>query len=193
VCIAEKQLMADDIAQNLVNSFVQCYFYNTAQVGKSCAAGLTLISAGYVEAGTFVSTVAQWDADRIAKSMADALTVCSAGGGGGGDANCSDEIFSEEEKTIGGDTVTATLAGTVCNPTFTMTVIKGPQVYMREEAFTMKQLTICDKDGNSFTGQIPFYPKDTYPFVDGATAHIVIWDESSATAHTWQVTDTSAL
>ena len=191
VCIAEKQIMADDIAQNLVNSFVQCYFYNTAQTGVLCTGGLTLISQGYVEAGTFVSTVAQWDADRIAKTMADALTVCSAGGGGGGDANCSDEINSETDSTIGGDTVTATLTGTVCSPTLTLSVVKGLQVYMREEAFTMKQLTICDKDGNSFTGQVPFYPEATSPFTDGATANIVIWDESSSTAHTWQVTDTS--
>lgn len=71
-----KQIEADDVALNLVNSFVSCYYLNTRQVYAICEPGTTLVKEGVVEPGTFVSQISQEDADRIAYTLAVSLVVC---------------------------------------------------------------------------------------------------------------------
>ncbi len=72
-----KQTEANIIAQDLVNSFVRCYYLNEFVSYTNCPnPGDILLNPGIVKPGTFVSTVSQADADRIADNMAESLRSC---------------------------------------------------------------------------------------------------------------------
>lgn len=77
-----KQDEANLIAQELVNSFVRCYYLNelvsyTECPGPSGAPDATiLLNPGIVQPGTFVSTVSQEDANNIADSVAKGMLTC---------------------------------------------------------------------------------------------------------------------
>jgi hypothetical protein len=70
------KVQANDIAQNIVNNFVKCYYLNDFLIGKSCSIGETLIQLGSVAAGEVVSMVSKADANKIAQSIADSRTIC---------------------------------------------------------------------------------------------------------------------
>lgn len=77
-----KQYEANIIAQELVNSFVRCYYLNEAVLYDTCPgtgdnpAATVKLKDGYVAPGTFVSTVSQDDATTIAESVARSLLTC---------------------------------------------------------------------------------------------------------------------
>ena len=77
-----KQYEANVIAQELVNSFVRCYYLNEAVLYDTCPgpsdvpAATVKLKDGYVAPGTFVSTVSQEDANAIADNIAKSLLTC---------------------------------------------------------------------------------------------------------------------
>lgn len=95
----EQQSDADRIAQELVNSFVRCFYVNELQSFTVCPAtggnpeANIKLNDGIVEPGTFVSMISQDDANQIAESVAKSLLVCvtpdQVGGGPNGPSNLS--------------------------------------------------------------------------------------------------------
>ena len=93
----EQQSDADRIAQELVNSFVRCYYINELQSYTTCPAtggnpeATIKLNDGIVNPGTFVSVISQDDANQIADSVAKSLLVCvtpdQVGGGANGPSN----------------------------------------------------------------------------------------------------------
>jgi len=139
---SEKQIEANDIAQNLVNSFVVCYYRNDEQTYSSCAFGLTFLQSGIVPAGSIVSTISKSDADGIAYTLAQALTVC-IDPDVISDSVCGRSIADTRSVTIAGQEVSLTLGGDVCNPTITGAVTTENSKLIRGTAGAIKKLTIC--------------------------------------------------
>lgn len=68
---------ATTIAQNIVNSFVRCYYFNEYQLGATCAdPSYFLVQQGYALAGEVISSISLEDANERAKQIADSRTVC---------------------------------------------------------------------------------------------------------------------
>jgi hypothetical protein len=134
-----KQYEANTIAQELVNSFVRCYYLNELVLYDTCPGvddvpeATVKLKDGYVAPGTFVSTVSQDDATTIAESVARSLLTCVT-----------------EDQVGGGNAV------------------YNKFDYVSSASMTLKRIVICDNSGqpsNYYVIERPFgivnVPSDT--------------------------------
>jgi hypothetical protein len=71
------KMEATQIAQNIVNSFVSCFYFNDEQTGKECDdPSYYLVQRGYAFAGEVVSNISKEDANSRAIQIADSRTIC---------------------------------------------------------------------------------------------------------------------
>lgn len=113
--MSDPQVLADTAAQALVDSLLQCFYVNDQQVGEACASGLETISLGAVEAGMIISNVSKENANDLAKSLADSLTVC-----------IDPELFQQEVNFTASTSFTFKKI-TVCAPDGSVSEIYAPQ------------------------------------------------------------------
>lgn len=135
---------ATQIAQNIVNSFVSCFYFNDAQTGATCSDPSDyLVNSGYVNAGEIISNISKEDANDRAKQLADSRTICInpdlIGGPG-----CASTIINDATDTDGNGLVTVGVSfpktGCTFSPTLTVTTGLTPT------NLTFTPMTICDGD-----------------------------------------------
>ena len=164
---------ATEIAQNLVNSFVRCYYFNDFQVGDPCPVPDVLFQQGTAVAGEVISQISKVDADVKAKDLANGRTVCVNPTTITGSTAIIDPIISIVTENIlaqgfgAGCTYTVIQPITVSNElveieiefnkdaacTFTPTVRYENQVQLTQAI--IREINVCTADGQSIAIFVP--------------------------------------
>lgn len=172
-----------ELAQNLVNSFVKCFYFNTAQTGKDCDdPAAVLIQRGYIAGGEVMSTISQEAANIIAKNTADSLTVCI-------DTDILPPPVSGCEGTIinnapaqtvkHGQQIALTWNKDLC--TFTPSIDVSGSINFRQiysKTSTIRKLKICAADGSSIDIYVPDFggnEGETINLASNGTAGATEW------------------
>jgi len=144
---------ATEIAQNLVNSFVSCYYFNDFQLGETCAAETEILfRLGSVAAGEVISQISKADANVRAKDIANSRTICvdeniipNPGGGCSGtsitNAVLADEFFTIDLK----------FEQDLC--AFATTLEIDQRLTM--QTVTLVAMTVCASNGENKTIYVP--------------------------------------
>jgi hypothetical protein len=143
---------ATQLAQNIVNSLVRCYYLNDLRKSDNCPNPEDfLVAGGLVAAGEVVSNISKEEANRLAKLIAESRRVCISPDQIGG-AGCASTVILGASGTAGSNqdkiaTVSISYAKQDCTftPTITMTTDIGSKNGRTYE------LTICDSEGVSKT------------------------------------------
>lgn len=144
---------ATQIAQNIVNSFVRCFYLSDYQLGATCA-DPTAIEAvrGSAAPGEVVSNLSKADANSRAKQIADSRTICLDSDILGGQG-CESTYIAPVSATAGSNQdsiVSISLSfpkGSGCNFNTEMTATTS----LSMEAVTLTETTICSPTGESRT------------------------------------------
>lgn len=170
---SDKIAEATQLAQNLVNSFVRCYYLNEEQNGDECNVDtsadtyLIMLKRGRVPPGMITSVISQLDANQIAKVLANAMTICVdetifPEPGMGCTAMQIEDVESPEIPH--NSTITIEMGPNEdCVFTPVITVDSSATQVQTLTAFTVtfRKITICNADGEN---------EDIYvPDVDGVT------------------------
>jgi hypothetical protein len=168
---------ANDIAQNIVNSFVRCYYLNDEQISGPCPLGLITVVVGIVRAGEVISLVSKEDANKTAYDLAESRRICLNEELIG--RPCTETTIGDsDELSILGNTLKVTFNKSLCS--FTSNLVLGPTwdtTSMNKAYATIKKLTICTAAGNediyvpTFSGAdddsyVNFYVADDSPAVE---------------------------
>ena len=138
---------ANSIAQNIVNSFVKCFYLNDEQVGTSCSLGQITVRQGYVAAGEVVSNISKEDANATARTIANNRTVCLTEDEIG---NCAGTTIDNSSVPLLGASLDLTFSKAGCSFTPTLNIngnFDKTQV-ITSDAATIKKLTICGPSGS---------------------------------------------
>jgi hypothetical protein len=174
----QKQIDANNIAQDLVNSFVMCYYYNDAQTYAICPTGTIVAATGSVAAQTIVSMVSKSDANRIALSIAQSSVVCLDPTDFG--ITCAEITSTSNETSVAilGMTLKNQVAQSDCNTMTMTTTISGSASYAATQSggATMVKLKICKADGTSADIIVPDFSGSGVPaLADGGAAFFVTY------------------
>ncbi len=141
---------ATAIAQNIVNTFVRCYYFNEFQLGKECAnPSDILVNLGTVQAGEVISSISFEDANIRAKQLADSRTVCispdvfSAVGCDGTVINPGSATAGSEQDAIAAINLSYNKTGCTFTPNISLTTKLS---VVDIEVFKMK---VCSAEGVS--------------------------------------------
>jgi hypothetical protein len=151
------KMEATQIAQNIVNSFVSCFYFNDAQTGKLCDdPSYYLVQRGYAFAGEVISNISKQDADKRALQLADSRTICISPDLIGGGAGCDETEISNAEggSNIGNISLNFAKAGCSFTPTLTF----GSLINFK--SITFKQITVCSSTGASVDIYVPDWGAD---------------------------------
>ena len=150
---------ATQIAQNIVNSFVRCFYFNSYQVGATCADPDDILAQrGYVQAGEVVSNISLLDANNRAKQIADSRTICLSPDIIGGVGCLGTEISNAQaESNIGEIDLSFPKNGCSFTPTMTFT----SNIIFRTS--TVRKITLCSSSGESLDMYIPTLPSGQFP------------------------------
>jgi hypothetical protein len=153
------KMEATQIAQNIVNSFVSCFYFNDAQTGKLCDdPSYYLVQRGYAFAGEVISNISKQDADKRALQLADSRTICISPDLIGGGAGCDETEISNAEggSNIGNISLNFAKAGCSFTPTLTF----GSLINFK--SITFKQITVCSSTGASVDIYVPDWGSDQF-------------------------------
>lgn len=143
---------ATEIAQNIVNSFVRCFYINDYRTGDPCSnPDDYTVQIGYTKAGEVVSNISLDDANQRAQDIANSRTICMNPDVIG--AGCENTVINGSSASFGGINTTLTLSFSKegCNFTPTMSVDSQLQLVTG----TIKKITICGSDGSSQDIYVP--------------------------------------
>lgn len=165
---------ATDIAQNIVNSFVVCYYFNDPQVGRPCSLGEITLRQGYALAGEIVSNISKEDANTQAQRLADARTVCLNTDEVGG---CEGTTISGNSFNVLGKTYNLQFNKSVCDFTtaFNESGSFNKRVVYVANSASIKKLTICTGAGTEDI-YVPYWSTGA---LDGDTVYFLIDPASS--------------
>jgi hypothetical protein len=172
---------ATEIAQNLVNSFVRCYYFNDFQVGDPCPVPDVLFQQGTAVAGEVISQISKVDADVKAKDLANGRTVCVNPTTITGSTAIIDPIIS-----IVTENILAQGFGAGCTYTVIQSIIEDndfveieiqfnkeectftPEVTYQNklqlEPVVIREINVCTADGQSIAIFVPDFGADEGPF-----------------------------
>lgn len=139
---------ANDIAQNIVNSFVRCYYLNDRQVSGPCPLGLVTVQVGVVEAGEVVSMISKEVANDTAIDMAEGRRICLNEELIG--RPCTETTIGDADVAILGNNLNLTFDKSLCSFTTTLSLDGAFDTLKvcKAEGATIKKLTICTATGN---------------------------------------------
>jgi hypothetical protein len=143
---------ATQIAQNLVNSFVRCYYLNDFTIAGPCPNPEDfLIASGSADPGEVVSNISKEDANARALLIAESRRICISPDliGGAGCASTVINNAAEVGNAVG--TILLTFNKSECN--FTPTVTFGTNIKLR--SVTFKQITVCSSTGANVDIYVP--------------------------------------
>lgn len=156
---------ATQIAQNIVNSFVRCYYFNDQQIGGLCPNPLDyLLQLGVSNAGEVISNISKEDADSRAQDLANSRTICISPDVIGGAGCASTEINNTVAvSNIGEITLDFNKSGCVFTPSmsFNSNIIFSTA--------TVRKITVCSSTGANIDMYLPslssvFFPEgSTFP------------------------------
>jgi hypothetical protein len=148
---------ATQIAQNIVNSFVRCFYFNDYQTGATCAdPTYYLVQQGYANAGEIVSNISKADANLRAKQLADSRTVCLSPSIIGG-AGCAGTIINAASGTAA-NIVSASISFPKSDCTFSPVLTLTSSLTM--EPIEVVKMQICSSTGYSREVYIPTFDGD---------------------------------
>jgi len=149
---------ATQIAQNIVNSFVRCFYFNDYQTGKVCDdPTFYLVQQGYANAGEVISNISKADANDRAKQLADSRTVClnpnfvNPGASGCENTEISNDVGSSN---LGAISLSFSKAGCSFTPTLSFSSSVSFQ------SVQLRQLTVCSSAGQNITMYVPDWGGD---------------------------------
>lgn len=157
---------ATQIAQNIVNSFVRCFYFNEYQVGEPCAdPTYYLVQLGSANAGEVISNISKADANSRAKLLADSRTICLNPSIIGG-AGCAGTIINPASGTAA-NIVSASISFPKSDCTFNPVLTLTSTLTM--EPMDVVSMQICSSTGYSreiyiptfdgdYTGQLLYFP-----------------------------------
>lgn len=138
---------ANDIAQNIVNSFVRCYYLNDRQVSGPCPLGLVTVQVGVVEAGEVVSMISKEVANDTAIDMAEGRRICLNEELIG--RPCTETTIGDADVTILGNNLNLTFDKSLCSFTPTLELDGAfDTTPLHVASASIKKLTICTAAGN---------------------------------------------
>jgi len=141
---------ATQLAQNIVNSLVRCYYLNDLRKSDNCPNPEDfLIAGGYVAAGEVVSNISKEEANRLAKLIAESRRVCISPDQIGG-AGCASTVINAGSATAGQGTdyiAAINIAYNKTNCTFTPNISLSTSLTM--EPLQVFKLTVCNAEGVS--------------------------------------------
>jgi hypothetical protein len=140
---------ANDIAQNIINSFVRCYYLNDYQQSDPCPLGLVTVQVGIVQAGEVVSMISKEVANDTAHDMAEGRRICLNEELIG--RPCTETTISNPEPLpILGKDLNLTFEQELCSFTTTLSLagIWDTQPLHIANSASIKKLTICTEAGN---------------------------------------------
>jgi hypothetical protein len=142
------------IAQNIVNSFVRCFYLSGTALGKTCAGDQILVQRGYANAAEVVSNLSLADANTRAITIADSRTIClnSDEVGGPGCDQTKINSVSATARAYSGDNLfninlSFPLGSTACNFNTQMSVVTT----LNMASFTTKSIEVCSPTGGRQT------------------------------------------
>jgi hypothetical protein len=153
---------ATEIAQNLVNSFVSCYYFNDFQLGETCAVETDiLLRLGSVAAGEVISQISKADANVRAKDIANSRTICVDENiipipGGGCSATVIQPIIEDN------DFVDINIQFNPIECVFTPEVTYVNKLTLN--TVTIKKITVCTSAGASEDIYVPDFGGDEGTF-----------------------------
>lgn len=139
---------ANDIAQNIVNSFVRCYYFNDAQISSPCDIGQITINLGSVSAGEVISMLSKEDANEKARLIAESRKVClnidQIGEG------CSSTTIEDSSVLLLGASLELTFSKANCafTPTLAINGSFDKETIKNLPTASIKKLTICGGTGS---------------------------------------------
>lgn len=138
---------ATEIAQNLVNSFVRCYYINDPQVGEPCPPPDITVSIGSVGPGEVVSQISKENANSLAEDIAQSRTICLSDSvyNGGGCNNTTISAASSNTGSIANVEINFEKDGCSFTPTIT---VSSDFASVEFETFSMQ---ICSSTGETRT------------------------------------------
>lgn len=167
---------ANDIAQNIVNSFVRCYYLNDRQVSSPCPLGLVTVQVGVVEAGEVVSMISKEVANDTAIDMAEGRRICLNEELIG--RPCTETTIGEADVEILGNNLNLTFSKDLCSFTPTL-ALEGAfdETDVRIVTATLKKLTICTTAGNQDI-YVPDFPAQelTVDFYVATSSNITTYE-----------------
>lgn len=147
---------ATQIAQNIVNSFVRCFYFNDAQEGKDCDnASDYLVQRGFSYAGEVISNISKEDANIRAKNLADSRTICLSPDIVG--VGCAGTIIQDASGTAA-NIVSATISFPKVDCTFSPILTLTSSLTM--EPINVIKMKICSSTGDSREVYIPSFDGD---------------------------------
>lgn len=138
---------ANNIAQNIVNSFVRCYYLNDQQLSSPCALGEITVAIGIVYPGEVISMISKEDANARAVSLAESRKICLNEQSMG--RSCTETEIGDGTLSILGNTLNLTFNKSDC--TFSTTLdLTGSwnKLSLNVASASIKKLTICTPAGN---------------------------------------------
>jgi hypothetical protein len=94
---------ATELAQNIVNSFVRCFYFNLAAYGEPCPPTFISARQGFVADTEVVSNQSLLDAQKRAQDIANGRNICLPPDVVGGGAGCSQTRIEPASATAGSD------------------------------------------------------------------------------------------
>lgn len=161
---------ANEIAQNIINGFVRCYYLNDIRIGRPCAPGQITLQLGVVLAGEVISMISKEEANRIAQNMADLRTVCltedQIGNG------CEGTTISNATMGILGNTLDLQFSKDKCAFTSTLQ-LSGSFDYqpVTKKTATIRKITLC-----TGSGTLDIYVPDIPGYIDGDSVQLILGD-----------------
>jgi len=168
---------ANDIAQNIINSFVRCYYLNDYQQSAPCPPGLITVQVGIVQAGEVVSMISKEVANDTAIDIAEGRRICLNEELIG--RPCTETTISDPEPLpILGKDLNLTFEQELCS--FTTTLSLGgswdTQPLHIANSASIKKLTICTADGNEDI-YVPYWTSSDAS--DGDFVNFYVADDST--------------
>jgi hypothetical protein len=146
---------ATELAQNIVNSFVRCFYFNLAAYGEPCPPTFISARQGFVADTEVVSNQSLLDAQKRAQDIANGRNICLPPDIVGGGAGCSQTEIKDVSATAGSlqdkifaVNLTFPKKGCVFSPEMTATT----SLFLQDIEFT--EMTICSVTGASKTLQV---------------------------------------
>jgi hypothetical protein len=180
---------ANDIAQNIINSFVRCYYLNDYQQSAPCPLGLVTVQVGIVQAGEVVSMISKEVANDTAIDIAEGRRIClneELIGRPCTETTISNASLAGAGGNILGKGLSLNFSKSLCSFTPTLELTgEFNKTSVKIATATLKKLTICTTGGNqdiyvpNFAGDeadiIDFYVSEDSGvfFVDGFDAATV--------------------
>ena len=178
---ASLKQQANQLALELANSFVTCFYYNDYKLGATCATGDIMVVQGYANVAEFIAE-SLTAANQRAQYAADARTVCIDPEDLGG-AGCSSTILepATSDPIKHNQTLNITWNAVDCTFTPTMTVAGTSTTKVIKRALaTMKSITICNSAGENENILVPAFGS----FEEDADVSILI-DEDTDGGSVW--------